>query len=74
VVFKLEEYGLPRMISKKIHQSNLIDLENPEISLHDVIERIKSIGYDKMISDVENLHPFDKYIIEYFYSGISIQD
>jgi hypothetical protein len=74
VVFQLEEYGLPRMISKKIHQSNLINMQDPEISLHDVIERIKSIGYEKMVSEVDNLHHFDKYILEYFYSGISTQD
>ena len=74
VVFQLEEYGLPRMISKKIHQSNLIDLENPELSLHEVIEILKSIGYKKIISETENLHPFDKYILEYFYSGISTQN
>lgn len=32
-VYHLEEYGLPRMISKKIHASGLIDFLDPEMDL-----------------------------------------
>lgn len=70
-VFELEEYGLPRMISKKIHRSHLIDLEDESVPISQVIQGFKQIGYDNLI---ERLRPvlsdFDIYIIRYFYAGI----
>ncbi|MBF4270053.1 hypothetical protein EAY71_24650, partial [Vibrio anguillarum] len=38
LVYQLEEYGLPRMLSKKIHEYGVIDLERTEIELHDVFK------------------------------------
>ncbi|MCV9926289.1 DEAD/DEAH box helicase [Flavobacterium sp. LS1R49] len=69
VVFQLEEYGLPRMISKKIHNSKVIDFYNQELTIHNVIEIFKAIGINKIKEHVK-LDEFDNYILEYFYDGI----
>lgn len=70
-VYELEEYGLPRMISKKICQKHLIDLEDETIPITQIINSFKQLGCDNLI---ERLMPvlsdFDIYIIRYFYDGI----
>jgi hypothetical protein len=71
-VYQLEEYGLPRMISKKIQNSKIIDLTDQDLTLHEAIDFFNSIGYSKVSSIVPDLHPFDKYILKYFYEGISL--
>lgn len=72
IVFQLEEYGLPRMISKKIQNSQLIDLTNKELDLYSTIDLLNTIGLEKIIGSVHSLHPFDEYILKYFFDGISI--
>lgn len=67
-VYTLEEYGLPRMISKKIHRNGIINLENT-ISIYDILEKFKLIGIDKILQ-IKTLDSFDKYIVNFFYSGI----
>ena len=69
-VFILEEYGLPRMISKKIHQQGIIDLEDNSISIDEIITQFKQIGEVNLIRQMNELMPFDLYIIHYFYDGI----
>ena len=71
-VYQLEEYGLPRMISKKIHSSGLFDFNDVDLTLHMALDNFKSIGVTSLLTNVSNLHPFDKYIIKYFYEGISL--
>lgn len=71
IVFQLEEYGLPRMISKKIQNSQLIDLTNKELDLYSTIDLLNTIGLEKIIGSVHSLHPFDEYILKYFFDGIS---
>lgn len=68
-VFELEEYGLPRMISKKIHTAGLIDLE-AEIPMSAIINQFKNIGLENLIGRLPSLHPMDKFILKYFYEGI----
>lgn len=70
-VFILEEYGLPRMISKKIHDSGFIDLEDMEVPIHDVIDSFNNIGIYAISHCSQSLDSFDKYIIKHFYDGIS---
>ena len=48
-VYHLEEYGLPRMISKKIHAAGLIDFEDPDMDLLKALERFKSLGRDAVL-------------------------
>ena len=72
LVYQLEEYGLPRMISRKIQDSGLINFEDEDVEISAIIERFKKIGCDVIINKLSAiLLPFDKYIIKYFYEGIS---
>lgn len=72
LVYQLEEYGMPRMISRKIHDSKLINLENNQTELSEIIDKFKEIGQETLIEKLDsNLLPFDKYVIRYFYEGIS---
>lgn len=72
LVYELEEYGMPRMLSKKIHQSRLVNMEDESMSIHNIIDKFNSIGIENLKHEVYNLHPFDLYILDYFYDGISI--
>lgn len=73
LVYTLEEYGLPRMISRKIHNSGTINLEGIDVPIHDKIEEFIEIG-EKKILEIETLSNFDRYIIKYFYTGIKMND
>ena len=72
LVYELEEYGLPRMISRKIQDSGLIDLEQTDKSVNDILIVFHDIGYEKLTANIE-LNGFEKYIIKFFYKGISAQ-
>jgi len=72
VMFQLEEYGLPRMISKKLHESKVIDFYDKELTIHSVIEQFNKIGKEMTIERTSNLDEFDKYILDYFFDGITI--
>ncbi len=69
-VYLLEEYGVPRMISRKIHLSGVIDLNNSETEIHDVVNQFRQIGLDQLKASVGSLNDFDVYILKYFYEGI----
>lgn len=70
LVYQLEEYGVPRSLSKKIVKAGLIELDDPNMSLADAIERFKEIGRDKLCESIPDKHAFEDYILEHFYSGI----
>lgn len=72
VVYQLEEYGLPRMISRKIHDAGIIDFENNDLTLHGALDNFRAIGQDNLLQRVAGLDDFDQYIIRYFYEGISL--
>jgi hypothetical protein len=72
-VYQLEEYGLPRMITKKIHNAKVINFLDPELNIHNTIKLFKSIGKLVFFKSVE-LDEFDKYILSYFFDGIKIYD
>ncbi|WP_312766815.1 DEAD/DEAH box helicase [Epilithonimonas sp.] len=74
VVFQLEEYGLPRMISKKIHESKVIDFYDSDLTIHKVVEKFNEIGKKMTIETTSNLDEFDKYILNYFFDGIKIMN
>lgn len=71
VVYQLEEYGLPRMISRKLHENGIIDFLDENLNIHDTIEKFHKIGKEK-IKLFGFIDSFDKYIVDYFYDGISI--
>lgn len=69
-VYHLEEYGLPRMVSKKIHSSGLIDFQDPEMDLQKALERFKYLGVEEVLA-IRSLGPFDRYIVKFFFDGIT---
>lgn len=70
LVYQLEEYGLPRMIARKIHDANLMDLTEPELVLHDVILRFVELGNAGVFQRVTDLDAFDQYMVQAFIDGI----
>lgn len=70
VAFQLEEYGLPRMITKKVHKSKIIDFYDRELTIHRTIDIFKEIGKEQLCNSIE-IDNFDRYIIDYFYDGIT---
>lgn len=70
LVYELEEYGLPRMISRKIHNSGVIDLEHQEKSVNDILVEFQEIGFVTIAEKIK-CSEFERYILEYFFKGIS---
>lgn len=68
VIYQLEEYGLPRTISKRIHKQKVIDLIN-DTNIHKAINDFNAIGLDRIVEKLD-LDEFDIYILKYFYDGI----
>lgn len=68
-VFQLEEFGLPRMISKKIQNAGLYDFIRQGTDIHKVLADLNEIGIERILQ-IPTLLEFDKYIIDYFYDGI----
>lgn len=73
-IFYLEEWGLPRMVSKKIHQSGVINLEDDNIPFEDIITKFKTeIDKAPLINTLKNkgiFFDFDDRFIEHFYEGL----
>lgn len=63
LVFQLEEYGLPRMISNKIQRSGLVNLEDENKEINPVIIEFYISDIEKVLSSIRRLHPFEEYII-----------
>ena len=60
------------MISKKIDKSNIINFCDTDLTIHKAIETFNEIGLGTILEKVE-LDEFDKYILEYFYDGITVR-
>jgi hypothetical protein len=71
VVYQLEEYGLPRMISKKIHAAKAINFFEEGLTIHKAIEIFNSIGLTNLRASIPNLDRFDVWVLQYFYEGIT---
>lgn len=70
LVYHLEEYGLPRMISKKIHGAGVFDFVRHDFGLDSAVEKLCAIGYEGIVSTVPDLSEFDKFFLGYFFEGI----
>ena len=68
LVFQLEEYGLPRMLSRKLHNSRVIDLERVDISINDVLDEFLKVGMNRIIETAQ-LSAVDQFILSYFLRG-----
>lgn len=71
-VMELEEYGLPRMLAKKIHASGLVDFEDEKLDLHSAINLLRELQ-PNIIERLEGLDSFDRYVLNYFFDGIALQ-
>lgn len=71
-VMELEEYGLPRMLAKKIHASGLLNFEDEKLDLHSAIDRLRGLK-SEIFSNLEGLSDFDRYVLDYFFEGIAVQ-
>ena len=70
LVYELEEYGLPRMISRKIQNKGIIDLEHEDVSVNDILLAFKDIGCENLAVALE-LSKFETYILTFFFQGIT---
>ena len=71
VVYQLEEYGLPRMISKILSMNNIIKLDGEEQNIYKILEEFENIGIQEIIRKIK-FSPIEEYILRYFYEGISL--
>lgn len=71
VVYQLEEFGLPRMISKKIQNALLFNFEDAENTLDRTLTWFHSTTAN-CIAETLNLCEFERYILDYFYDGITV--
>ncbi|CAG9239495.1 DEAD/DEAH box helicase [Paraburkholderia caribensis] len=69
-VFRLEEYGLPRMISRKIYHAGLVDVVSEHHTLHECIGKFLELGVEAIKAKTAGLDEFDDYVIDYFFDGI----
>lgn len=70
LVYSLEEYGLPRMLSRKIHNEGIINLEDINSTIHECISAFLNPDIKNRIYKIKSLIDFDKYILDHFYDGI----
>ena len=70
LVFQLEEYGLPRMISKKLSQTGLFNFEDDSKEITDIVAEFQEKGYDAVLAAIPNRHPFEEYVLKHFFDGI----
>ncbi|MCT2386840.1 DEAD/DEAH box helicase [Erwinia pyrifoliae] len=73
IVFQLEEYGLPRMLSKKIQLKFLLDFDKENLSVHQAIEHLKFIDSIIGLAEEINASEFERYIISNFIDGVTLQ-
>ncbi|PHM24323.1 DEAD/DEAH box helicase [Xenorhabdus budapestensis] len=73
LVYQLEEYGLPRMLSRMIHNSGIIDMENDKNELHDILNSFVDMSIEDRVTLHSKFDSFDKYIFNYFLEGISTE-
>jgi hypothetical protein len=71
LVYHLEEYGLPRMLSKKIQRLGIFDFTDPDITLHQALEKLHELGLSGLMTAVPTFDSFDRYILEHFLDGIT---
>lgn len=69
-VFELEEYGLPRMISRKIHDAGVLDFNDPDLTLHSALATLNAAKLSGLKRAVENLTQFDDFLLQHFLAGI----
>ncbi|MEX1827039.1 DEAD/DEAH box helicase [Luteibacter sp. CQ10] len=70
LVFQLEEYGLPRMLSRKLHDIGFMDFEDQEMSLPRAINLFRERASELRSLEYKGAKRFERYIIDYFLEGL----
>ncbi|EOG1932408.1 DEAD/DEAH box helicase [Providencia stuartii] len=71
VVYQLEEYGLPRMLTKKISVKLNIDFMSESLTLHDTIDYFKDINSIIGLSTIIDANFMEEYILDNFLDGVT---
>jgi DEAD/DEAH box helicase len=71
LVYQLEEYGLPRIISRKIHNAGVIDFESSSYNIKTMISKLKMTRHQIENSSQVALDDFDKYLLNFFFDGVT---
>ena len=71
-VMDLEEYGLPRMLTRKIHAAGLVNFESEELALHSALDLLRGMQ-SEIFERVKDFDSFDKYVLDFFFDGIALQ-
>ena len=71
VVYQLEEYGLPRMLTKKISLAFNLNFENDSLSLHNTIDHLKAIEEIIGLSASIDASLMEEYILDNFFEGVT---
>lgn len=71
IVYQLEEYGLPRMITKKIHNAFNLNIYDETLTLHDTIEYLKDLNSVFGLSGRIQANIIERYIINNFLDGVT---
>ena len=72
VVFHLEEFGLPRMIARKIQNVGIFDFEAEGLTVKKALDWFRKID-QKVFERTPCFDDFDRYILNYFYDGIQVR-
>jgi hypothetical protein len=70
LVYQLEELGMPRMISRKIHNSGIFSMEDFDLPVSVACEQLSQIGTSRLSKAIE-ASPFEEFIINYFVEGVT---
>ncbi len=71
LVFELEEYGLPRMMSRKIQASGIIDLEREGGTINEIIEEFQDLGPEQIVNACHFSSEIEQFILYHFFDGIT---
>ncbi|MNC26712.1 hypothetical protein D3C75_748540 [compost metagenome] len=71
VVYQLEEYGLPRMLTKRMSLSLNLNFESESLTLHNAIDHLKAIDSVFGLSTTIDASLMEEYILDNFLEGVT---
>lgn len=71
VVSELEEYGLPRMLARRLQLSSIVNFEADDTTLDSIIAELKA--FSRFAPRFFRQRPFEEYIFQHFIEGVSSQ-
>ena len=71
LIFELEEYGLPRMMSRKIQASGIIDLEREGGTINEIIKDFQDLGAEQIMNASHFSSEIEQFILYHFFDGLT---